>query len=126
MLAAIHRRIKMPLLSYSTSPAKGTSVTAELDKASVVALTGPAQDSYWSDPLVTQTCIVVLKSTAGNQKRTLTFDFTLAEPQAALAFPARCRDAFEVQKVTLIDYLGDKIVVLGSVVDLSADDISLV
>jgi hypothetical protein len=115
----------MPLLSYSAAPAKGTSVTAQLSKVQVVALTGLAEDTYWQLPENSVQCVVQIKSTTGNQKRTLTFNFTLAAPQASLVFPARCRDNFEIVKVTLIDALGDKISVLGSAVDLSADDIVL-
>jgi hypothetical protein len=115
----------MALLSYSVSPAKGTSVTAQLSKVDVLALTGIASDDYWQLAENSSQCIIQIKSTTGNQKRTLTFNFTQASPQAALAFPARCRDNFEIVKVTLIDFLGDKKVVLGSVVDLSADDIAL-
>lgn len=116
----------MALITYNVSPAKGITVTGQLDKSGVVALSPIAADSYWSDPLVTEKCIVIYKSTTGNQKRILNFDFTQASPEAPLTFPQRCRNEFSIQKVILLDYLGDKKVVLGSEVDLSADNLSLI
>ena len=116
----------MALLTYSSPPSKGSTVTATLSKTDVVALSGIASDAYWSLTQNISKCVIQLRSSTGKQKKILAFDFTEASPETALSFPLRCRDNFVVSKVTVIDFLDDKVSVLGSVVDLSADDISLV
>lgn len=116
----------MAILSYNVAPAKGASSVATLSKVDLLALAPVAADAYWADGDNTQKVIITIKSTVGKQKRVLQFDFTQASPEAALAFPQYCRDSFEIQKIVMVDYLGDKLTALGSEVDLSADDISLV
>lgn len=115
----------MALLSYDIAPAKGASRTATLSKMDLLALAPVAADAYWAEANNTQKVIMTIKSSVGKQKRVLQFDFTQASPEAALAFPQYCRDNFEIEKIVMVDYLGDKLAVLGSEVDLSADDISL-
>lgn len=115
----------MPLLSYNAAPAKGASRTATLSKSNLLALAPVAADAYWAEANNTKKVIITIKSTVGKQKRVLQLNFTQSSPQAALAFPQYCRDDFEISKIVMIDFLGDKLTILGSEVDLSADDISL-
>ena len=115
----------MAIINYVDPPAKGATTTAIMDKAELLALTPVAADAYWSDGNNTQTVIVVMKSTTGNQKRVLTFDFAQGSPSTSLSFPTRCRDNFAISKITMIDYLGDKLNVLAAAVDFSADNIAL-
>lgn len=114
----------MPLLSYNVTPAKGTTSVATMDKATLLALTPVAADAYWSVGDNTQTVIVTFKSTAGNQKRVLIFDFAQTSPTASLVFPLHCRDAFTITKIVMLDYLGDKLSVASP--GLTDDNLALV
>jgi hypothetical protein len=111
----------MPLLSYNQAPAKGSTSVATLNKSAAVALAG--SDTYWSEQNNIKTVIVTFKSTTGNQKRTLEFDFTVASPTDDLVFPLRSRDDFTIIKVLLLDYLDDKLSISNP--GLVDDDISL-
>lgn len=113
----------MSLLSYNFVPAKGATRTASMDKATLLALTPVAADAYWAEGNNTQTVVVTFKSTSGNQKRVLSFDFSQATPTASLTFPSRCRDNFAISKIIMIDYLGDKLTIVDP--GLTEDDLIL-
>ena len=114
----------MPLLSYDVAPTKGATSNATMDKSVLLALAAVSADAYWSNSDNTQTVIVTFKSTSGNQKKILTFDFTQVSPQAAMALPVHCRDSFTINKITMHDYLGDKMSIVAP--GLNEDDIALV
>lgn len=105
----------MALLTYGTTPAKGATTTVTLDKAELVTVSAISSDAWWQDDDgdIVQ-AIVTLKSSPGNGKIVLTFDFTQNPCTAQLTLPAYCRDVFEISKITLIDTMGDKLTVTRS------------
>lgn len=122
----------MALLSYSSSPQKGSSVTVTLDTALLLSLNAVATDAFWSggnDGDVTQ-AIVTLKTSPGNGKIVLTFDLTQDPCTATLTLPQYCRDVFEISKIVLIDTMGDKVTLdratlLSEIPTLSESEIQL-
>lgn len=117
----------MPLLSFSGTPVKGSSTTVTLDKSTLLGIPSVSGDPFWSgDDGDIATVMVTYKSTVGNGKRLLEFDFSAASPSAVLNLPLYCRDAFSIHKVVLIDTMGDKLVLSTSdLTSLPAGDTTL-
>lgn len=99
----------MSLISYSEAPYKGGTVTATLNKTVLVSLDSIASDPWWSDETSTAQAIVTIKSAEGKERIVLTFDFSQFPCTAPLSFPQYCRDQFVVDKILLIDTMGDKL-----------------
>jgi hypothetical protein len=122
----------MALLTYSATPAKGSTVTVTLDKAELLALNAVGIDSFWtggSDGDVVQ-AIVTLKTFPGNGKITLTFDLSQATPTAPLTLPQYARDVFQISKIVVVDTMGDKIAIpratlLTEIPTLSESEVNL-
>jgi hypothetical protein len=96
----------MALLSYGTAPSKGATTTVTLDKTELAALSA---DPWWQDWENLSQAIITVKSTTGKSKITLIFDLTQSPCTAQMAIPLNTRDEFEINKVVLLDSLGDKL-----------------
>lgn len=122
----------MALLSYSSSPQKGSSVTVTLDTALLLSLNAVTSDPFWdggNDGDIAQ-AIVTLKTSPGNGKIVLTFDLSQDPCTATLTLPQYTRDMFEISKIVLIDTMGDKLTLdraalLSEIPTLSESEISL-
>ena len=106
----------MALLTYSSAPSKGSTVTVTLDKALLLGLNAVGVDSFWSggDDGDIATAIVTLKTNPGNGKINLKFNLSDNPCTAQLTLPLYCRDVFQVNKIAVIDTLGDKITIIRS------------
>jgi hypothetical protein len=100
----------MALLNYSSPPAKGLTVTVTLDKNILVSIAAIKSDAWWTndDENIVQV-IVTLKTSPGNGKIVLNFDFAQNPCIAQLTLPLYCRDVLQISKIVLVDTMGDKI-----------------
>jgi hypothetical protein len=100
----------MALLNYSSPPAKGLTVTVTLDKNLLVSIAAIESDAWWTDDDgdIVQ-AIVTLKTSPGNGKIVLNFDFAQNPCTAQLTLPLYCRDVLQISKIVLVDTMGDKI-----------------
>lgn len=120
----------MALVSYSATPSKGATVTATLDKVALLALDSVTSDPWWADDAGIAQAIVTLKTNPGKGKIVLQFDFTQNPSTAQLTLPQFTRDEFQIDKIVMIDTMGDKIVIpratlLSEIPTLSESEISV-
>lgn len=59
-------------------------------------------DEYFSNPLNIKEVQVYYKSQLGNQKKRLSFNFSLESPSSDLTFHERARSSFFISKITII------------------------
>lgn len=92
------------MITLPGSLSKNQSLQFSLNKTQVLAA---VSDQYWSDSANISKCIVVYKSSTGNQKKRIEFDFTQASPSASQTWSSKSRDQFEIDEIVLIDFDND-------------------
>lgn len=114
----------MALLTFSSTPVKGGTVTVTLDKSYLVSMQAVSiSDSYFTDPLNIKDVVVVYESEPGKQKYNLNFDFSQAEPSCELEISANARNNFYFTKIVLNDFEGDKLKLSREQIVLSDESI---
>jgi hypothetical protein len=111
---------------------KGNRAQIALIKADVLALPEVQADSFWTQnggENIRQV-LVDYHSTAGGQRKILTFNFADSTPSDFIWFSEKARSDFQILKIVLIDYDGGRLTInrkklLASFPNLTAEDISL-
>ena len=114
----------MPLLTFSSPPAKGTTVTVTLDKSYLMSMPAvTTTDEYFADPLNVSKVVVVYESEPGKQRDILQFDFSLSNPTAPMTIDAHARNNFFFKFITIFDFEQDKIKLTREQIVLSDESI---
>jgi hypothetical protein len=92
------------MLTLPSSVAKASPLTFSLNKSAVLAA---ASDAYWQDGANVKNVIVVYRSTAGNQRKRLEFDFTQATPTATATWTGTARSDHDIEQIVMVDFDGD-------------------
>jgi hypothetical protein len=92
------------MLTLPSNVAKASPLTFSLNKSAVLAA---ATDAYWQDGANVKSVIVVYRSTAGNQRKRLEFDFTQATPTATATWTGTARADHDIEQIVLVDFDGD-------------------
>lgn len=92
------------MLTLPSSLNKGEELVFALNKTQAVAA---ATDVWFQDVNNIRRAFVVYRSTIGNQRKTLEFDFAEASPTAKATWSARSRDSYTVEQIVLEDKDGD-------------------
>jgi hypothetical protein len=92
------------MLTLPSNVAKASPLTFSLNKSAVLAA---ASDAYWQDAANVKSVIVVYRSTAGNQRKRLEFDFTQASPTATATWTGTARADHDIEQIVLVDFDND-------------------
>lgn len=92
------------MLTLPSSVAKASPLSFTLNKVAVLAA---ADDAYWMNSANIKSVIVVYRSSAGNQRKRLEFDFTQAEPIATTTWTGTARSDHDIEQIVLVDFDGD-------------------
>lgn len=105
-------------MALLTIPAitKGAEATVTLTKSDLIAL-APVVASSWfsaSSNANIASVKVIYKSTAGNQKKSLFFDFSQTTPSSKVLFSTHARSTFAISKIIVQDFDQGTLVIQGS------------
>jgi hypothetical protein len=92
----------MSLLSFSATPEKDATVTVTLGKVDLLNLAEVSSNPYWSTTGNILRVEVLFSASETRQKKLLDFDFSQAEPSAALSFSSKASGLFQVSSIVLI------------------------
>lgn len=94
------------MLTLPGSPAKGQALSFALSKTALLDAV-PESETYWRIAANIAKVTVVYRSTQGNQRKMMEFNFTDAEPSVSAQWSARARSAFSLEQIILKDFDGD-------------------
>jgi hypothetical protein len=92
------------MLTLPSTLEKGSPLSFSLNKSAVLAA---AQDAYWQTAANIKRVIVIYRSSGGNQRKRLEFDFTQADPVAIATWTSSARAGHDIEQVILEDFDGD-------------------
>lgn len=92
------------MLTLPSTLEKASPLSFQLNKVAVLAA---ATDAYWMNSANIKSVIVVYRSTAGNQRKRLEFDFTQATPTATATWTGTARSDHDIEQIILVDFDGD-------------------
>lgn len=92
------------MITLPGSLSKGTPLSFSLNKSQILAA---ATDVWFQDANNIRRVYVIYKSTTGNQRKKLEFDFSQASPTAAATWTSRSRDNYTLNQIILEDLQGD-------------------
>lgn len=93
------------LLTFSAPPAKGSTVTVDLDKTELLTHDTISGDSFWSVSSNIRVVVITFTSTNGDQDLRLRFDFSQATPSASMPISLKARSSdFNINRIILSDF----------------------
>lgn len=101
----------MALITKPSTIEKGQEYTLSLSKAELFQIAEIAADSYFSNPVNVQYCVIEYNSDPGNQREYLKFDLSQASPQAVFGVSVKARTTFLLEKIVLKDFDGGTLTV---------------
>lgn len=113
----------MAILTFTTSPEKGTSTEVSLNKTELAALSEVSSDSYFSDQNNWSSIRIVYGSTEGGQKVLLYFDPSEITPTTDFVLDATSRNVFEVLEIRIIDKMLGKLIIPRSSLNTAEFDV---
>lgn len=114
----------MSFLIFNTPPAKGQTSNITLQKQNILSVF--ATDQYFSNSENIAKAEVYYKSSLGNQKKTVQFNFADEPSLSSISFHERARSVFLFQRIVLFSKGGDKKELIRSKVqNVSSLDITM-
>lgn len=96
----------MPVITYDTTPTRGTASTVTLDKAALAAVSSVAGDTYYSDNTNWKDVICYFRSSTSRQKELVHFDATQTTPTSSFLVSSKSRGDFQIDLVIIKDFDG--------------------